>query len=54
MRVRLRLQQEERERVAFYRWMRGLRTRRQSGETPPAVLASEEESEAPKESEKVR
>ena len=49
MRVRLRLEQEERERVAFYRWFYRRLQRpqlgRQSGEMSPAVLPPEQERE---------
>ena len=42
MRVRLRLQQEEQERTAFYRWLRGFYARRRDGNRPAAILTSGE------------
>jgi CIC family chloride channel protein len=42
MRVRLRLQQEERERMAFYHWLRGPHFRRRNGKADAAASVPEE------------
>ncbi|MGH7056027.1 MAG: chloride channel protein [Stellaceae bacterium] len=53
LRVRVRLQREEQDRIAFYRWMRRSRARPQGGKTP-AVIPPEESAPKESETEKIR
>jgi CIC family chloride channel protein len=46
LRVRLRLQQEERERMTFYRWLRGPPARREGGDGSAAILPRAESEKA--------